>query len=182
MQSNNILTLINKNKFFIISFCIWFLFFSTSFFVDTSLFFNSKSYVVNSSKSVYDNLYLIISTNIVVTLQILSGFFLLGLSTFVLISYNGFHFGITLNYLLFVKKINISIILTYSISHFSELVALWLAGSIGFQGISIFYILLKKNELPNNIKLIKCLKISVISIVIIIVSGFLEVFISSRLI
>jgi len=69
-------------------------------------------------------------------------------------------------------------LLKSSAPHFSEIIGFWLAGSIGLKGITWLRSLIITNKLPDIGSVIFNLRILLIAVILIILSGFIEVYIS----
>jgi len=120
----------------------------------------------------------VIYTNLKVCAFLISGVILTGIPTIGILVYNGFFSGALIRYFLDNELLTVNELLKSTAPHFSEIVGFWLAGSIGLNGITWLRNLIITNQLPDIGSVIYNLRILLISVILIIVSGFIEVYIS----
>jgi len=120
----------------------------------------------------------VIYTNLKVCAFLISGVILSGIPAIGILVYNGFFSGALIRYFLDNELLTVNELLKSSAPHFSEIIGFWLAGSIGLKGITWLRSLIITNKLPDIGSVIFNLRILLIAVILIILSGFIEVYIS----
>ncbi len=189
------MTFLNKQAFILkpgskliaLSSLIWILSFSSSFFINPKdILEKEDSGIINDLKTNVENdkkitvVGIILKQNIKVCLLLFCGIFLYGIPTIITLVFNGFITGSILRDIIIYNSLSNKDILFKTLPHFSELLGFWISGAVGLMGIIWFNRLIRENTLPDKSEIKKISVMMLSSVTIVIISGFIEVYISMK--
>jgi uncharacterized membrane protein SpoIIM required for sporulation len=121
----------------------------------------------------------IFTNNLKVNLLNVSGIGFFGIPSFLNLVVNGFVLGVI--YKSFYNSgLSINIILNGTLPHSIEFFGIWLSGAIGLKGFSICYKFIRFNSFPTKKEIYTLLILLLISILIITIAAWLEVYITLK--